>query len=398
MAAHDLNVENRTYSISDLKRDFSDKKKIKECVGTIRWGNMRICPRCGSTRTTELDSGKPMSYYCPDCRRAGRPKYFSVTTGTRLESTGLDWEKILHSVYFLAAQHEGISASQLAEYVGIDESTALVLRYKVHADLPDEVCHLFSGPTEVDESYVGGSETKRHRGDRQDVRGRQGKLCVLGAVDRATGHVRLSHAEKGDTKTILDFVHSVAKLWSKVFTDGYCVYQKLEQYLHQWVNHGAGEYARGEVHINTAENLFDRLDRALYPLRGVSKERLPGYLCEIQWLRNLTDRPVLVRMGVILSYLLCAETHEAGSTDQGPASAAESADDTAQVQSLPGANGDGTTLLGGADQQQSMSLPATTAAMADPQTARRGGKVRRPRSPVERDNPYQGKLLHPDFG
>ena len=410
VAAFHLNVAQHGYSISDLTRDFPDDDTIERLAEMTRWGNNRRCPRCNSTRTKQTPNRKPMPYYCPDCRRKGStPKYFSVTTGTPLECLGMSWTKVLHCLYFLAAQHEGISAPQIAEYAGIDETTALDLRRKVHRALPDEFCHQFAGPTEVDESYLGGSESKKHKKDKKGVRGRQDKKCVLGAVDRATRHVRLQLVETPDYPTIKTFVHSVATLGSKIFTDGYCVYQQLVAFWHEFVNHGAGEYVRNDVHTNNVENLFDRLDRALYPLRSVREAHLPGYLVEIQWLRNLVDSPVLVRMGVILSFLLRAEFSQ---TQTGPTgtvcavggnsrttssgtSAIESLADGSQGQwSLSCDDGDdGIRFPSGADQRNVAKPSAAKSTTAEPRqrTDRGGDPLTKPRS-GKKHHPLQGVL------
>ena len=81
------------------------------------------------------------------------------------------------------------------------------------------------------------------------------------------------------------------KLGSKIYSDSAKSYRILSilGYIHKYVNHSKGEYARGEVHENRSENLFSLLKPYLLTFRGVSKDLLPGYVGFFQFLRNFKD-------------------------------------------------------------------------------------------------------------
>ena len=50
---------------------------------------------------------------------------------------------------------------------------------------------------------------------------------------------------------------------------------------HSIVKHGAGEYVRGDIHVNGVENLWSTIKRSLDgTYRGVSKKYLQAYLDE----------------------------------------------------------------------------------------------------------------------
>ena len=403
IASLQLEVRKDDYSILDLSRDFPDDEAIQKLAETIRWAGGVRCPRCGSADISKVPNNNPMPYHCRDCRRSQRTKrYFSVITGTPMGSSGLSWQETLSLIYFIAAQHDGISAPQLALYGGVDQTSALDFRHRLQTALPDGGCHQFSGPSEFDESYLGGSESNRHKKDRRGIRGRQGKFCVLGAVDRDTRHVRLTVAEHADRKTLTAFVRGTSKPFSVIYSDGYCVYQNISGFWHEWVNHGAGEFVRGDVHINNVESLFNSVDRALYPLRGISKEHLPGHLREIQWLRNLSDRPVLVRMAVFLSFLLGVETPATDSTihrppgeriqPKVPASPIEETEAEVNGQGPSGENDVGATLLHEADLRKPTTYPlrknATKAKRQRPPSRNNARAV----PPGENDRPVQMQL------
>lgn len=61
--------------------------------------------------------------------------------------------------------------------------------------------------------------------------------------------------------------------------------QRFEK--HDFVNHGAGEYVRGEAHINTAESYFAVFKRGIYgTYHHVSQQHLKRYLCEFDFRYN----------------------------------------------------------------------------------------------------------------
>jgi hypothetical protein len=56
---------------------------------------------------------------------------------------------------------------------------------------------------------------------------------------------------------------------------------------HDFVNRGAGEYVRGEAHINTAESYFAVFKRGIYgTYHHVSQKHLKRYLCEFDFRYN----------------------------------------------------------------------------------------------------------------
>jgi hypothetical protein len=76
-----------------------------------------------------------------------------------------------------------------------------------------------------------------------------------------------------------------------VHTDEYTIYEgiveKIPEVLeHRVVNHGSGEWAHGDVHVNGCENRNGFLGGYLRRYRGVSKRYLQGYLDFLVFLLN----------------------------------------------------------------------------------------------------------------
>jgi transposase-like protein len=66
-----------------------------------------------------------------------------------------------------------------------------------------------------------------------------------------------------------------------IFTDEYVIYNNLINHdkvtNHYTTNHGKGEYAKGEIHVNNDKNRHSLPRRFLKIFRRVSKENLQGY-------------------------------------------------------------------------------------------------------------------------
>jgi transposase InsO family protein len=75
-------------------------------------------------------------------------------------------------------------------------------------------------------------------------------------------------------------------------------------YRVEQVNHGAGEYARGDVHENTAECEIGLLQQFLLAHRGISMATLPSYLKLHQFRRNEGERPYWEQACLLLAALM----------------------------------------------------------------------------------------------
>jgi transposase-like protein len=98
------------------------------------------------------------------------------------------------------------------------------------------------------------------------------RVPIFGLLCRG-GQVRLFTLRNVRTVTIRPIVEQMVQRGARVYTDSYDIYHFLDQagYRHATVNHGAREYARGEVHCNTIECTWSWLRQAIRTYRGVSK-------------------------------------------------------------------------------------------------------------------------------
>ena len=95
-------------------------------------------------------------------------------------------------------------------------------------------------------------------------------------------------------RTLQPIIASNVEKGSTVHTDELRSYKGLDRagYKHKTVNHGAGQYAKGNSHVNSIESFWSRLKTSI---RGthvhVSKHHLPKYLKEFEFRYNYRDKP-----------------------------------------------------------------------------------------------------------
>src|SRR5262249_16596816 len=109
-------------------------------------------------------------------------------------------------------------------------------------------------------------------------------------IDRKAGKVRSFHlpsVNAANLKPVLVSQLNVAK--TRLMTDGEGQYRILAPMFkgHDVVNHGAGEYVRGDVYTNTAEGYFPILKRGIIgTFHHVSPQHLIRYTTEFDFRYN----------------------------------------------------------------------------------------------------------------
>ena len=239
------------------------------------WPNGRHCPRCGSIRTHEASHAKS-PYRCTDCRA-----YFSVKVGTAIEGSKISLRKWVFAIYLECTSLKGVSSMKLHRDIGVTQKTAWFMLHRIREVWATDKANRFSGPVEVDETYIGGKRKNMPKAKRKELTGRGavGKAAVAGAKDRETNRVSAKVVPGTDTKTLQAFVRERAEAGATVYTDDAAAYRGMAGFEHEAVNHSVGEYVRDMAHTNGIESFWAMLKRAYVGIyHKVSPKHLDRYV------------------------------------------------------------------------------------------------------------------------
>ncbi len=294
------------------QKHFHDEDAARAWFEAARWPDGPVCPNCGSLK--HYATKKVGRYRCgePECR-----KDFTVMTKTVMERSHTPLTSWAAAFHLYASSKKGFTATQLERILGCEYNTAWFLHHRVMEamrrgglDLPP-----MGGPgkiVEADETYFGDvpeakRPTKTTSGRSFTKKGRHGpsgKRAIIALVERG-GNVRTFHVPTADKDTVSRIVMDNIAKESRLHTDESRLYHGVGRNFaaHETVIHSHKEYARGDVHTNSAEGFFGIFKRGM---RGnyqhCAEKNLHRYLGEFEFrynTRNITDgeRAVLAVRG-----------------------------------------------------------------------------------------------------
>ena len=171
-------------SLFELFRLFPTNEVAEQWFIEQRWGDEIACVRCGSCNVNARTAHKSMPHRCRDC-----DKRFSVRLGTAMEASKLSYQIWAMATYLMVTGIKGVSSMKLHRDLEITQKTAWFLAHRLREAWSDRQDDLFSGPVEVDETYIGGKEKNKHASKKQFDRGTQGKARQP-SWERSRGMVR----------------------------------------------------------------------------------------------------------------------------------------------------------------------------------------------------------------
>ena len=269
-------------SILEFQSAFSSEEKCREYLEQQRWNGTPACPFCGSINVHRFPNGKIFKCREKECRSK-----FSVTVGTIYENSKLPLAKWFLATYILSVHSKGISSLQLAGWLGCTQKTAWFLNHRIREMLTENAPELLSGIVEVDETYVGGKESNKHKSKRKVKAGTGGKTMVFGAVARE-GNVITKVIPAATAENLLKAIDENVEEGTIMVSDENAGYKGLKKkYKHAKVNHSKGEYVRGGAHTNTIEGFWSLLKRQIDGIHhSVSPTHLQRYCNESAYRYN----------------------------------------------------------------------------------------------------------------
>lgn len=262
---------------------FTNEIAAREAIEAVLWPHGPVCPRCGSfDRIGKVDgkSARPGLYYCGECKRQ-----FTVTVGTIFERSKVPLSKWWLAIHLMGSSKKGMSAHQLHRMLGVHYQTAWFMEHRIREAMRSGTLAPMGGAgsiVEIDETFIGQKEDMPKR------RGFAHKHAVLSLVERG-GTIRSFHVEGTSAAHLVPILCANITKEASVMTDEAGQYAHLgkEFASHEYVNHGAGEYGRGEVHTNTLEGYFSIFKRGMKGIyQHCSEKHLHRYVAEFDFRYN----------------------------------------------------------------------------------------------------------------
>ena len=279
-------------TIRDLLKMFPSDQASERWFTRERWPNGICCPYCGSLRFGKVNH-PTMPYRCKDCR-----KHFSVRTGTVMQSSKIGYQSWAIAIYLFTTGIKGVSSMKLHRDLGITQKTAWFMAHRIRQSLDDRQ-HAFTGPVEVDETFIGGKEKNKHNSKKLNAgRGSVGKSTVVGAKDRSTNKVRASVMRHATQENLRGFICDRVEPGSTIYTDDYKGYAPLWlDFEHETVRHKVREYVNGQAHTNGIESFWAMLKRGYYgTFHRMSAKHLHRYVNEFAGRHNLRPLDTIDQM------------------------------------------------------------------------------------------------------
>jgi transposase-like protein len=284
-------------NLNELLERFPNEDACKRFLVAKRWPDEKVtCPRCGTDEKV-YKVKRPWRWICKSCNKNGYG--FSPLTGTVFEDTKYPLRTWFIVAFLMLHSKKGMSARQIHRTVFKKTASYETVWYmctRIRAAMMNDEFGKLTGTIEMDETYVGGSDTNRHRNKKIGKRGggpglfHGGKVGVIGAIARK-GNVVAQVIERLDIGTVSRFVReTVSDAVTLVATDDHHIYDGVQWgplRSHKSVNHTEGEYVRGQVHTANLDQFWSLLKRGIMgSFHHVSKKYLPLYVNEFTFRHN----------------------------------------------------------------------------------------------------------------
>lgn len=284
-------AKDKSRAVDELPQACADETAAVEFLERQRWGNDPCCPRCGSVNVYKMrgrGTGGRSHRFLWRCRECTRQ--YTVRIGTVFEDSKIPLRHWCQAFWMACASKKGVSALQIKRMTGLSYPSALFMMHRIRwAMADDEATQPKLGgdgiTVEVDETYVGGKPRYHQKGGQKWA---DRKVPVVAMVERG-GKVRARTLPRVTHKNLRAVVLENVDTRSRLMTDEHAAYKPPGAIYasHETVKHSAGEYARGDVSINTAESFFANLKRGIYgTFHHVSRRHLHRYVNEFEFRHN----------------------------------------------------------------------------------------------------------------
>jgi transposase len=250
----------------------SERHALRYLSKICRKNGHRICAYCRGRKVYQIPDKR---FRCKRCK--ARFNLFTNRWYGRLNITASQW------LWLIKLFELETSSRRIASEIKFSYPTALkatnLIRQAIATESNDYEL-LLKGEVEADESYFGG----RRKGKRG--RGAANKIPVFGILE-LNGVVSVDVVPNVGAETLLNMTIKKVRRGSIVYTDKFRCYDSLMfcGYRHLKIDHSK-YFSSGKVYINGLEGFWSFAKERLMKYHGVSKEKFPYYLKELEYRYN----------------------------------------------------------------------------------------------------------------
>ena len=219
-----------------------------------------------------------------------------------MEGSNLGFQTWVIAMYLLSTGIKGVSSMKLHRDLDVTQKTAWFIGHRLRESWAKDKS-MFSGPVEVDETYIGGKEKNKRNSKKLNAgRGAVGKTPVAGAKDRETNRVSATVIQGTTQENLEGFIQERVEPGSTVYTDDHGGYNRLHlDFEHASVRHSVREFVKGQAHTNGIESFWSMLKRGYYgTYHRMSEKHLQRYVNEFSGRHNMRPLDTIDQMKVMV--------------------------------------------------------------------------------------------------
>src|SRR5271165_390037 len=152
-------------TLVEAVRYFADPETTLRTIVELRWPDGVTCPSCGSKEVRFITTRRVW-----ECKHKHAKRQFSAKVGTIFEDSALTLDKWFVAIWAIANCKNGISSYELHRALGVTQKSAWFMLHRIRLALKDgnwsKLGGSEGGPVEVDEAFIGGKPSNRHKSKR----------------------------------------------------------------------------------------------------------------------------------------------------------------------------------------------------------------------------------------